>query len=132
MSQDVKVFGMSANAGRWIFVVLGMIVNMCLGAVYAYSVFKKPLEEMFKASATQGNLPYMIFLAMFSLFTFVAGRFIDKAGPKKVMIVGGIIVGIGWMLTYFASNIYMVVATYGVIGGAGVGIVYGGPVSVAT
>lgn len=132
MSDDSKVFGMSANAGRWIFVVLGMVVNMCLGAVYAYSVFKKPLEEMFKASATQGNLPYMIFLAMFALFTFFSGRFIDKMGPRIVMMVGGIVVGIGWMLTYFASNIYMVVMTYGIIGGAGVGIVYGGPVSVAT
>ncbi|MBP8626704.1 MAG: OFA family MFS transporter [Syntrophorhabdaceae bacterium] len=132
MSNDTKVFGMSAEAGRWIFVVLGMIVNMCLGAVYAYSVFKKPLEELFKIGATQGGLPYMIFLAMFALFTFIAGRFIDKMGPRKVMIVGGIIVGIGWILTYFASSITMVVMTYGVIGGAGVGIVYGGPVSVAT
>lgn len=132
MSNDTKVFGMSAEAGRWVFVFLGLIVNMCLGAVYAYSVFKKPLEELFKIGATQGGLPYMIFLAMFALFTFFAGRFIDKYGPKKVMMIGGIVVGIGWMLTYFASNITMVVITYGVIGGAGVGIVYGGPVSVAT
>jgi len=132
MSNDTKVFGMSAEAGRWVFVFLGMIVNMCLGAVYAYSVFKKPLEELFKIGATQGGLPYMIFLAVFALFTFFAGRFIDKYGPKKVMIIGGIVVGIGWILTYFASNITMVVITYGVIGGAGVGIVYGGPVSVAT
>jgi len=132
MGDDSKVFGMSANAGRWIFVFVGMIVNMCLGAVYAYSVFKKPLEEMFKATATQGNLPYMIFLAMFALFTFFAGRFIDKYGPRKVMMLGGVVVGVGWILTYFASSITMVVLTYGVIGGAGVGIVYGGPVSVAT
>lgn len=132
MSNDTKVFGMSAEAGRWVFVFLGLIVNMCLGAVYAYSVFKKPLEELFKIGATQGGLPYMIFLAMFALFTFFAGRFIDKYGPRKVMMIGGIVVGIGWMLTYFASNITMVVITYGVIGGAGVGIVYGGPVSVAT
>ena len=69
---------------------------------------------------------------MFALFTFVAGKFIDKLGPRKVMMVGGAIVGIGWMLTYFASSIWMVVLTYGIIGGAGVGIVYGGPVSVAT
>jgi len=48
------------------------------------------------------------------------------------MMVGGALVGIGWILTYFASSITMVVLTYGVIGGAGVGIVYGGPVSVAT
>jgi len=132
MADDTKVFGMPAKSGRWIFVVLGMVVNFCLGAVYAYSVFKKPLEELFKVSATQGGLPYMIFLAMFALFTFIAGKFIDKLGPRKVMIVGGAIVGIGWMLTYLASNITMVVLTYGIIGGAGVGIVYGGPVSVAT
>lgn len=132
MSNDTKVFGMSAEAGRWIFVVLGMIVDMCLGAVYAYSVFKKPLEELFKISATQGNLPYMIFIAVFSLFTFFAGRFLDKFGPRIVMIIGGIVVGLGWILTYFATSITMVVITYGIIGGAGVGLVYGGPVSVST
>jgi OFA family oxalate/formate antiporter-like MFS transporter len=132
MGESLKVFGMSASAGRWIYVLLGMVVNFCLGAVYAYSVFKKPLEELFKISATQGGLPYMIFLAMFALFTFIAGKFLDRLGPRKVMMVGGAIVGIGWMLTYFATNIWMVILTYGVIGGGGVGIVYGGPVSVAT
>ena len=132
MAEDAKVFGMSAKSGRWLFVVLAMIINMCLGAVYAYSVFKKPLEELFKISATQGNLPFMIFIAMFAAFTFFAGRFIDKYGPRKVMMLGGMIVGIGWILTTFASSITMVVITYSVIGGAGVGIVYGGPVSVAT
>ncbi len=132
MSEDTKVFGMSAKSGRWMFVVLGMVINMCLGAVYAYSVFKKPLEELFKISATQGNLPFMIFIAVFAIFTFFAGRFIDKFGPRKVMMLGGVVVGIGWILTYFASNIGMVILTYGIIGGAGVGLVYGGPVSVAT
>ncbi len=132
MAEEDKLFGMSAKAGRWIFVILGMIINLCLGTVYAYSVFKKPLETLFNTSATQGNLPFMIFLAVFALFNFFAGKFIDKHGPRKVMIIGGIVVGIGWILTKFASSIGMVVFTYGIIGGAGVGIVYGGPVSVST
>lgn len=132
MSDDSKVFGMSANAGRWIFVILGMVINLCLGAVYAYSVFKKPLETLFNATATQGNLPFMVFIATFALFTFFAGRFIDKLGPKIVMIIGGVVVGLGWMLTKFAGSMTMVVVTYGLIGGAGVGLVYGGPVSVCT
>ena len=132
MSDDTKVFGMSANAGRWVFVMLGIVINMCLGAVYAYSIFKKPLETLFNATATQGNLPFMVFLAMFAVFTFFSGRFIDKLGPRSVMVVGGIVVGLGWILTKFAGNMTMVVITYGIIGGAGVGIVYGGPVSVAT
>ncbi len=132
MSDEQKVFRMSANKGRWIFVVLGMVINLCLGAVYAYSVFKGPLEKLFNASAKQGNLPFMIFIAVFALFTFLAGRFIDKFGPRLVMIIGGIIVGLGWMLTRFADNITLVTITYGIIGGAGVGLVYGGPVSVCT
>jgi MFS family permease len=74
----------------------------------------------------------MIFLAVFALFTFLSGRFIDKYGPRKVMMIGGVIVGLGWILSKFATDINMVILTYGVIGGAGVGIVYGGPVSVAT
>jgi MFS family permease len=132
MSEADKVFGMPAKTGRWIFVILGLIINMCLGAVYAYSVFKKPLEQLFNVSATQGNLPFMIFLATFAVFTFFAGRFIDKYGPRVVMIIGGVVVGIGWILTTWAWSIGMVVLTYGFIGGAGVGLVYGGPVAVAT
>ncbi|HEN20850.1 MAG TPA: MFS transporter [Desulfobacteraceae bacterium] len=132
MSDDTKLFGMSANAGRWIFVILGMVINLCLGAVYAYSVFKKPLESMFNATATQGNMPFMIFLAVFAIFTFLAGRFIDKFGPRVVMIIGGIVVGLGWMLAKFSGSMAMVMITYGFIGGAGVGLVYGGPVSVCT
>jgi len=121
MAQDEKVFGMAPSAGRWIFVLLGIVINMCMGAVYAYSVFKKPLEELFKVGSTQSNLPFMIFIAVFALFTFFAGRFIDKYGPRKVMIIGSIVVGIGWILTQFASSISMVILTYGIIAGAGVG-----------
>jgi MFS family permease len=131
MGDDLKVFGMSANAGRWFYVLLGLIINICLGAVYAYSVFKKPLEKLFEISATQGNYPFMVFLAVFALFTFLSGRFIDKQGPRNVMVIGGVVVGIGWILTKFAPNVGMVILTYGIIGGAGVGIVYGGPVAVA-
>ncbi len=138
MSDDVKVFGLPAETGRWAFVILGLIINMCLGAVYAYSVFKKPLESLFEVGATKGILPFMIFLVVFTLFMFFAGKFIDKYGPRKVMMLGGLVVGAGWILTTFAKaiggagvGIYVVSLTYGVIGGAGVGIVYGGPVAVA-
>lgn len=132
MDKEVKLFGMPAEQGRWIFIILGMIINLCLGAVYAYSVFKKPLEELFKATATQGNMPFMVFIAVFALFMMFAGKFIDKLGPRIVMLIGGIIVGLGWMLAKFADNMTLVTLTYGLIGGAGVGLVYGGPVSVAT
>jgi MFS transporter, OFA family, oxalate/formate antiporter len=54
MSNDTNVFGMKAESGRWLFVILGLIINLCLGSVYAYSVFKKPVELFFnKTNALQ-------------------------------------------------------------------------------
>lgn len=130
MSSDDKVFGMPAASGRWLFVVLGIVMNVCLGAVYAYSIFLKPVKEAFAGiSAFQANLPFMVFLAFFSVLMFFGGRVMEKLGPRKLGIIGGIIVGMGWLLSAFASNIWMLTLTYGVIAGSGVGLVYGCPVS---
>lgn len=131
MDKDVKLFGMPAEQGRWVFVVLGMVINICLGSVYSWSVFKKPLEAMFSIGATQSGLPFMFFLAFFALLMPLTGKPLDKFGPKLICILGGIIVGLGWVLSKFASNITFLTITYGVIAGSGVGIVYGAPIAVS-
>jgi len=141
MAEDSKVFGMKAESGRWIFIFLGFIINICLGSVYAFSVFKKPLQDWFAKTqnvtvgSMEGNLPFMIFLAFFALLMFFGGRVLDRLGPRKLGIVGGILVGLGWLLAGVLPNvwpsIWAVVLTYGVIGGAGVGLAYGGPIAVA-
>ncbi|WP_455364005.1 L-lactate MFS transporter [[Eubacterium] cellulosolvens] len=131
MSETVKSFGMTAEKGRWIFVALGLIINICLGSVYSWSVFRKPLENIFSIGATESGLPFMVFLAFFALLMPVAGKFLEKYGVKKVCIFGGLIVGIGWLLAGFSSNITLLTISYGVIAGAGVGIVYGGPIAVS-
>jgi hypothetical protein len=69
-----KVFGMAPEKGRWGFVVLGFVINICLGSVYAYSVFAKPVRELMNVSATQAGLPFMIFLAFFAIMVFVGDR----------------------------------------------------------
>ena len=130
MSSDEKVFGMPAASGRWIFVVLGLIMNVCLGAVYAYSIFLKPVRDAFPGiSAFQANLPFMVFLAFFAVLMFFGGRLMEKMGPRKMGIIGGVIVGLGWLLSSFAPSIWVLTLTYGVIAGSGVGLVYGCPVS---
>jgi OFA family oxalate/formate antiporter-like MFS transporter len=130
MGTDAKVFGASAESGRWWFVVLGMVINFCLGAVYAYSIFLKPIREAFAGiSAFQANLPFMTFLAFFSLLMFFGGRIMEKMGPRNLTILGGILVGLGWLLSGFAPNIWVLILTYGVIAGSGVGLAYGCPVA---
>ncbi len=131
MTDTVKVFGLPAEKGRWVFVAVGFLINICLGSVYAYSVFKVPVQKLFSIGAFQGGMPYMIFLAFFAgLFPF-GGRMLEKMGPRKVGIIGGSIVGIGWLLSSFATGIAFLNITYGVIAGAGVGLAYGGPISTA-
>ncbi len=130
MGSEEKVFGMPAESGRWLFVVLGLIIDVCLGAVYAYSIFLKPVREAFTGiSAFQANLPFMVFLAFFAVTMFFGGRVMEKLGPRKLVIMGGIIVALGWLLSGFAPNIWVLTLTYGVIAGSGVGLVYGCPVA---
>jgi OFA family oxalate/formate antiporter-like MFS transporter len=96
MSNGAKIFGMSAENGRWFYVILGLIMNVCLGAVYAYSIFLGPVRKAFTGiSAFEANLLFMVFLAFFSVLMFFGGRVMEKLGPRKLGIIGGIIVGLG-------------------------------------
>ena len=131
MIEETKVFGLPAESGRWLFVVIGLIMNVCLGAVYAYSIFLGPVKKAFNVSASMANLPFMVFLSFFAILMFFGGRIMEKLGPRKLIIIGSIIVGLGWMLSSFAPNIWILTLTYGVIAGSGVGLVYGCPVATA-
>ena len=127
---ESRKLSMSPERGRWVFIPLGIIIFMCLGTVYSWSVFREPLERLFNIGATQSGLPYMVFLASYAVLMPISGGFIDRYGPRIVIIVGGIIVGIGWFLSGYAWNSYILTITYGLIAGGGVGIVYGVPIAV--
>jgi MFS family permease len=127
----MKLFGMDPEKGRWIFVVLGLLINLCLGSIYAWSVFRLPLQTLFSVNATESLVPFIIFLALFAFVMPLAGGPLDRHGPKKLTIVGGIVVGIGWILGSVSPSMTMLAVTYGIIGGAGVGIAYNAPISVA-
>jgi MFS family permease len=131
VTEEPILFGMAPEKGRWIFIVLGLVINLCLGSIYAWSVFRKPLQTYFSVGATESLLPFIIFLAVFAITMPLVGGMLDRYGPKTLTIVGGVIVGIGWILGSQASSMSMLSLSYGIIGGAGVGIVYNAPIGVA-
>jgi OFA family oxalate/formate antiporter-like MFS transporter len=61
----------------------------------------------------------------------LTGKYIEKYGPRNITIVGGVLTGLGWLLSSFAGSVQWLYLFYGVIAGAGVGIAYGAPVAVA-
>ncbi|AGB40833.1 sugar phosphate permease [Halobacteroides halobius DSM 5150] len=121
----------SKESKRWIYIPLGLIIFMCMGTVYSWSVFRKPLQEFFNVGATESGLPYMLFLVSYAIGMPIAGGYIDKYGPRIMTIIGGLFVSVGWLLSGFASSITVLSLTYGVIAGLGVGIAYGAPMAVA-
>ena len=132
-----RIFGMDAKKGRWVLVLLGMIINLCLGSIYSWSVFVQPLTNYFTktlgqpVTANEILLPFSVFLAFFAIAMPLTGKYIEKLGPRKVTIIGGILTGLGWFLSSFAGSVQWLYLFYGVVAGTGVGIAYGVPVAVA-
>jgi MFS transporter, OFA family, oxalate/formate antiporter len=128
---EIKVFGLPAQQGRWLFIPLGIIVMLCMGTVYSWSIFRKPIEKLLNVGATESLLPFAVLLAVFAILMPIAGRQIERYGASKVTAVGGLVMGVGYFCSGLVSNIPLLIVTYGVIAGVGVGIAYGVPIAVA-
>jgi OFA family oxalate/formate antiporter-like MFS transporter len=124
------VFGLPAEQGRWLLIPLGMTVLLCLGSVYSWSVFRKPLEGELGISATESLLPYTIALACYAATMPIAGFYIPRVGTRTMTAMGGLVVGAGYILASFSDNIGTMTLAYGAIAGIGVGIAYGAPMAV--
>ncbi|HHU53719.1 MAG TPA: OFA family MFS transporter [Clostridiaceae bacterium] len=110
---------------RWLLLAASIVANLCIGSAYAWSVFSLPLQQEFGWTATQVNIAYSICLGMIPLAMILAGKLQDKHGPKWVVFAGGVLFGIGTFLVSFTSSITWLYLTYGLLGGTGIGFVYG-------
>lgn len=126
----LTLFGLPAERGRWLLIPIGISVLLCLGSVYSWSVFRKPLEGELDIGATQSLLPYTFALVFYATFMPIAGFYIPRLGTRTTTAIGGIVVGAGYILSSFATEITAMTLTYGVMAGTGVGIAYGVPMAV--
>ena len=127
---NVKLFGLPAEKGRWLLIPLGVTVLLCLGTVYSWSIFRKPLEKLLKIGATESLLPFTVLLVVFAVIMPITGFYIDRFGARLITAVGGVIMGLGYLLSSFDGNISILAITYGIVAGIGVGMAYGVPLAV--
>ena len=113
-------------------VVLGAIlIQLALGAIYAWSVFTPDLKAAgWSSSDTQWV--FAIGLASFAVFMVVAGRKLKTWGPKKLAMIGGIVLGLGYALAglFGGTDFWALVLLIGLVGGAGIGLAYVVPIAV--
>lgn len=128
----VTILGRPAEQGRWFLIPLGMMLLLCLGSVYSWSIFRTPLENELGMSATQSLLPYTAGLVFYAALMPIAGFYIPRIGTRLTAAIGGVVVGLGYILSSFATQVSTLVLTYGAISGTGVGIAYGVPMVVAS
>jgi MFS transporter, OFA family, oxalate/formate antiporter len=115
---------------RWLVVVGAMLIQVSLGAVYIYSVFKPALSAKFPSwSATDLALPSQLILAFFALGVIFAGKIQDKIGPRIVATVGGAMLGVGLVVASFANDLTMFTLAFSVLGGLGIGAAYVCPIA---
>jgi MFS family permease len=124
--------GRPASQGRWLLIPLGMVILLCLGSVYSWSLFRTPLEKELGMDATESLLPFTFVLVFYAALMPITGYYLPRLGTRITTVAGGVIVGTGYILSSMASHVWALVLTYGVIGGTGIGIVYGVPILVVS
>lgn len=107
-----------------------MFMQVALGMLYSWSVFRGPLTTMYGWTKTQTIAPYRYSLLIFALSMIGAGYWQDRKGPRLVASVGGMLLVSGCVISYFVSNsVQGLVLAYGVLCGMGVGFAYVTPIA---
>ncbi len=137
-SAPLQTAGANPTKGRWGIAAAALLLQFSIGAVYAWSVFSKAFvanhtaKHGFGLSKTDAALPFEVTIGMIFIGTYLGGRIQDKRGPRLVALAGGVLFSIGTILASFtrgSGDLGLLIATYGVIGGFGLGLAYIVPIA---
>jgi OFA family oxalate/formate antiporter-like MFS transporter len=120
-----------SNPNRWGIAAAGFLLQMALGAAYAWSVFRVPLAKQFHWSISEVTFTFTISIFVLGVAAFFGGLWLNKKGPRVVALTGGFLYGLGVFLASFsADKLWWLYLSYGLIGGIGLGFSYIVPVAV--
>jgi OFA family oxalate/formate antiporter-like MFS transporter len=119
-----------ASTNRVRYAVCAVVMQILLGVLYSWSVFRGPLEQLHGWSKGQTIAPYRYSLLAFAAGMILAGFWQDRKGPRIVASAGGFLLGTGCLLSaWFGHTLAGLVAGYGIVAGIGVGFAYVTPIA---
>ncbi len=125
----------AASGSRWGIALAGVVVMLCLGTVYSWSLFTNTFIAGFHWSTQDATLAFELAIFFLGVGAVFGGRWQDRVGPRMVTIVGAILWGLGVALAGFGTEAlgkWWLYLTYGVLGGFGTGMAYVTPVAMVT
>ncbi len=118
---------------RWLILIASCFVTLCVGSLYAWSVFASPmaahLSELTGKEIASLAIVFTVANAVGPITMITGGSFNDRIGPKWVLVVAGLLFGAGMFFSGFATSVPMLIVTYGLGVGLGCGMAYGTIVS---
>jgi OFA family oxalate/formate antiporter-like MFS transporter len=121
---------MAALPNRWSIAAAGVVMQMALGAVYAWSVFRIPLTRAYGWTISEVTLAFTIAIFVLGFAAFAGGQWMRRSGPRQVALAAGVFYGLGIALTSLAADrLWWLYASYGLLAGCGLGLGYIVPVA---
>lgn len=124
MSEEITTAKPEIENHGWQVTFAGMGINLALGILYTWSVISARVPEEWGWNEDDKSLPYMIACLVFSLIMVPAGRLQDKLSPRLVATIGGILVGVGFIIASLTTSLFAFVIGFGILAGAGIGFGY--------
>lgn len=124
----------SKTFNRWWITAAGTVLQLCLGTVYAWSYFQKPLVDAYGWSHTQVAWVFSLAICCLGLAAAWGGMNLEKIGPRRLAIAGGLLFGGGYLIAALAlqiKSLMLLYIGYGLCGGVGLGLGYVTPVATA-
>src|SRR6266853_5778980 len=122
--ESTAAVGIPAPNRKWAVTFAGTGINLALGVLYTWSLFKDAISQQFGWKGEQLNDPYALCCLVFAFAMILAGRCQDKFGPRLTATLGGLLVGAGFLLASTSNSYGVWLLGFGVLVGLGLGFGY--------
>jgi MFS family permease len=134
MAMEAEMENQSRTLDRRLVVVGAVLIQLALGAIYAWSVFTARLTDSsgtYAFSASETAWVFSISLATFAIVMVMAGRILPKVGPRPLAVSGGLLLGAGYIFSgFFGQSFWAQLLGIGIVSGTGIGLAYVVPIAI--
>jgi MFS transporter, OFA family, oxalate/formate antiporter len=117
------------TTNRWLIAGAGVLMQVALGAVYAWSVFRIPLTKAHGWTISEVTFAFELAIFVLGFASFVGGIWMKRSGPRPVAFTAAVLYGLGTAIAGGANSLVALYLFYGVVAGTGLGLGYIVPIA---